>query len=523
MMMRTPTFCPQTYSQVNSEVSLLFSQTIGEIEETSVDEVLDILKNRVRGKGAPGEDGISNRVLKSLPYTYHREIAKIFNASLRLGYLPGTWKSALVVMIPKPKKDHKKPGNHRPISLLNTMSKLLERVIQVRIEKWISSNHLLSLFQSGFRKHRQTKDHILRLLDTGIASFNINQRLGALFVDIEKAFDKVWHNGLLYKLNKLGIPSYLGKWIQNYLTGRAFKVRCSSSISPPKLIHTGVPQGSVLGPVLFLLFFNDIAEPNPTLHDPGLALFADDLAAWYASTNNKLIQKRLQKCLTHVANWMGKWRSKASTTKTVYTIFNREGSISRHKLNLYYNEEEIAYEKNPKFLGVTLDPGLRLHKHASELVNRCHKTINVLKNLRGKNWGASTTFIIRTYKTLVRPVVDYSAITILLMAETNRAKIETIQRAAVRAATYWPPHISTKYMYDRVKLSPLLDRALTLTDNYTIKAYSNNELIREFIDGYRIAPQLREGLYAKNPRRTILGALANNPTAKASGIINQPA
>ena len=120
-------------------------------------------------------------------------------------------------MIPKPKKDHKNPDNYRPISLLNTLSKLFERVILNRLDEWIMKNNLISNVQSGFRRHRQTKDHLLRIIQTCQSSFNKNQKVGAVFIDIEKAFDSVWHSGLLFKLDKQKIPPYLGKLLSSYL------------------------------------------------------------------------------------------------------------------------------------------------------------------------------------------------------------------------------------------------------------------------------------------------------------------
>ena len=166
---------------------------------------------------------------------------------------------------------------------------------------------------------------------------------------------------------------------------------------------------------------------------------------------------------------MATWRSKASTAKTVFTVFNKEGNSSKHQLDLFYGEVDIKYEKNPKFLGVTLDPALNLHTHAEALATRCYKTINVLRHIKGRKWGASSKLIIRTYKALIRPVIDYSAMTTILMADTNRLKLEKIQRAAVRTAFYWPLHTRTEIMYDKAKLTPLMDRALQLTDSFPLQ------------------------------------------------------
>jgi retron-type reverse transcriptase len=145
--------------------------------------------------------------------------------------------------------------------------------------------------------------------------------MGAIFVDIEKAFDRVWHNGLLYKLDKLKVPDYLGKWIRNYLDNRSFQVRIGSSLSSVRPVEAGVPQGSVLGPVLFNLFFNDITEKRVAKVE--LGLFADDLSAWTCDKSLKRINLRIQAQLNHIESWMNKWQTTLSVSKTVWTVFSK--------------------------------------------------------------------------------------------------------------------------------------------------------------------------------------------------------
>ena len=185
--------------------------------------------------------------------------------------------------------------------------------------------------------------------------------MGCTFIDIEKAFDKVWHLGLLYNINSLKVPCYLGKWLANYLTNRTFMVRIANCLSNAQNIKTGVPQGSVLGPTLFNICFNDIVN---VLKDVDIALYADDLSFWVASTSVNYINLKLQQNLGKIYEWMCKWRLKVSSNKTVSTLFNKENRFYQEKLNLKYSNVEISNEKNPKFLGVTLDPGLRLHEYS---------------------------------------------------------------------------------------------------------------------------------------------------------------
>jgi hypothetical protein len=410
-------------------------------------------------------------------------------------------------MIPKPMKDHTDVQIFRPISLLNTLSKILERVVKQRIEDWLLKNKILSKLQCGFRRFCQTRDQILRLLQEGLAAFNRNQKLGAVFVDIEKAFDKVWHNGLLYKLNKLSIPNVLGKWLKNYLFNRRFLVKVGALFSQEELILNGVPQGSVLGPILFNIFFNDITETGTPIE---LALFADDIAAWTTSNLTSFITLRLQKFLDSLHNWMFKWRLKISTNKTVNCVFNKACLQYDEEVSLTYNGQKINFERNPKFLGTVLDPGLRLHKHIDFLKSRSLKRLNLLRSIGGRKWGASPRLKLITYKTLIRSMLDYVPFAPLTISDTNKQKLEKIQLKALKYSFNLGPNSTSKKVYELAKIDTTLERAKQMTTKYLNKAMRTNILVQELVSTFNQHEKLDEGALCKTvPRRTILGVLKN--------------
>ena len=407
------------------------------IDFTNSLEVKTIIREELRAKGAPGLDNITNKMLKMLPNIYFDIFAAIFNASLRLSYLPSQWKKAVVIMLLKALKDALLVNSYRAISLLSCVSKLFERIVLRRIKDWSSSNNILSKYQSGFRFNRQTKDHIFRLIQDVQAAFNRGYKVGSIFIDIEKAFDKVWHAGLLYKLNRLGILNYLGKWIANYLEDRSFIVRCDGVLSTTTPIEAGVPQGSVLGPVLFNIFFNDIVD---TKGDVNLSLFADDVAAWTRGLQLTQTQKRLQTQLDAVEYWMSKWRTSLSVSKTTYLVFQKNRQFA-------------------KFIGLTLDPSLKMNAHAKTVYDRAIKRVNMLKRLRGLNWGASSKIILSTYKSLIQPIIDYVPFAAIIMDQKYKLKLERLQRAAIRVAIRLAPHTSASSIY------PILERAKDLKVN----------------------------------------------------------
>jgi hypothetical protein len=507
-----PNFTNEFKTEVENSIPNLFKSNEEKIDKISDYEVSAEIK-RLRAKGAPGEDKITNKCLKNLPESFIPFISRIFNASLKLSFIPLIWKKAIVTMIPKPLKDHKNVSNFRPISLLDTLPKLLERLILNRLNLWMVLSKInnpdltppISTYQCGFRKGRQTKDHIFRIIQDGLAAFNRGEKMGAIFVDIMKAFDRVWHNGLLYKLDKLKIPNYLGKWIADYLTNRSFQVRIGNSLSADKPIKAGVPQGSVLGPVLFNLYFNDIMDK--ITNKVNIGVFADDFSAWTCDTNLTRINIRLQAELDIIQAWMNKWRTSLSIEKTVWTVFSKGNRCGEDALELTYNNKVIKLDRNPKFLGVTLDIGLRFHKYAQILKERCSRRLNMLRRIRGQDWGASSKLLLTSYKVLIRPIIDYVPFVTLLMANKNYMILERVQRRAARAITYWPMYTSTAKIYERLSLVDIRTRALMLTNKYMIRSMRMNELIRDSVNTYNTCPAINEGLSKHGSRATILGTL----------------
>ena len=249
-------------------------------------------------------------------------------------------------------------------------------------------------------------------------------------------------------------------------------------------------------------------------------MFADDLSAWTSSKNTKIINRQLQQILSQIETWMNTWRTKLSASKTVWTIFSKNNQCSPNQLILKYDSQPIKMDRNPKFLGVTLDPGLRFNEYAKSIRTRTSRRLNMLKRIKGKNWGASSQLIMTTYKTLIRPIIDYVPFINLLMAESNYLILEKVQRRAARSITYWPIKTRTSVIYEQINLEDIRTRSTKLTDNYITKTLRTNDLIRSLVETYNTAHQLNEGVWCKStPRQTILGLLKNNPNLQCSPLL----
>ncbi|KAL4120570.1 hypothetical protein QTP88_013240 [Uroleucon formosanum] len=220
---------------------------------------------------APGADTITNTALRLLPKNMVLTLTNILNGCLKLCYFPTAWKRATIISIPKPGKDPLKPDSYRPIALLSSISKIYEKVILSELQKHLTDK--IRPEQSAFRREHSTTQQLVKFIDHICNNLNSNIHTASVFLDIEKAFDRVWHDGLIYKMSTLNIPPWIIKTISSFLSNRSFCVRIEDQLSSPRAVLAGVPQGSCLAPTLYLIYTNYI----PVLaRGASIALFADD-------------------------------------------------------------------------------------------------------------------------------------------------------------------------------------------------------------------------------------------------------
>jgi len=295
-------------------------------------------------------------------------------------------------MIPKKPNDSHNPDNYRPISVTNSMCKLTEKLIKNRLVHYLETNNLITKFQSGFRANKCTIDNVFYFKQKCLEAFSlkrqnqVNKMCGIVF-DIEKAFDKVWHQGLLYKMHQLKIPKTIAKWIMNFLSNRAFIVKVNGKESKQHPIKAGVPQGTILSPIFFIIFFSDIPLTVPNYeHISRALLFADDLFKFYWDHNLKRIQIILQKYLDSLQDWLSKWRMKTAAHKCSYNIFTEHGH-SKKEIHLEIYGKKINKENNTKYLGIYIDQNVNFNHHIKEMKAKCEKKLNFIKVLRSKKMG----------------------------------------------------------------------------------------------------------------------------------------
>ena len=212
------------------------------VADVDSDTLIKLVKFLKRGK-APGPDNIHNEVLRlGTTTSLFHHLARLFTSSIQIGYIPTAWKLATLRMLLKPDKLPSLTTSYRPISLISSIMKLFERVNEQRLRSYLED--------IGLRHNKSTDDHLFRLSQSVMESFNRREHVVAAFLDVEKAFDNVWHNGLRYKIFMLDLPTKMTRWLSDFLVGRVIQVNVNGFLSDQINPATGVPQGSVLSPLL---------------------------------------------------------------------------------------------------------------------------------------------------------------------------------------------------------------------------------------------------------------------------------
>jgi hypothetical protein len=487
----------------DDEFKRLVEAQIEKFDFTAKDPIpftLQELENAIKSlnnKTTLDPQGICNRLLKNLSAEARTRILTLFNLILSSSKLPNAWKESKIHMIKKKADSHSTLKSFRPISLTSCLCKLNERLIQTRLLDFLNKNNTIKAIQSGFRRHRQTKDNIFFLVQKALETFNRNKnkkhdkwKLVGILFDIASAFDKVWHNGLVFKLINAKIPVYLVAWIKDFIANRSFTVEIEDARSESKNITCGVPQGAVLSPLLFSLFINDIPD-NTEKNENYNLLFADDLIHFHIYTDSKEATKIINLQLVEIQEWLDKWRLKMAVHKCSQMIFNNLRS-SPSDLDIHMNGIRIARSKTNTFLGVTLDEKLNFEAHIEQVRKKSISRLNIIKTLSHRHWKLSTETLKQLFDSLISSVFEYSAILLPTLSDSLINKLQVIQNSAFRSILHLHfnkatgKNTSIKRLHTIAKAPMVKARLKELTSRYLTCALINkNPIIKRCISEYK--------------------------------------
>ena len=386
----------------------------------STSGVEKLLKNIDPSK-APGPDDIPNTILKECAESLAPSLSIIFQKSIDTGMLPNDWLKANIAPVFK-KGNKNKAENYRPISLTSVTSKLLEHIICKNMMNHFETNDILTDLNHGFRKGYSCESQLLITLNDLLKHQNANIQTDIGILDFSKAFDTVPHQKLLHKLENYGIRGSLHTWLSNFLTKRTMKVVIDSTSSNECPVISGVPQGTVLGPILFLCFINDL----PQRVKSQIRLFADDCLI-YRPIRSPNDQKLLQEDLDNLEKWASDWGMKFNADKC-YILSTSKKHEQDYKLN---NIVLKQVDDNP-YLGITFSKDLKWGKHISKITQKANSTLAFLRrNLS----HASTTCKRNAYLSLVRSQLEYGAVAWDPYLKEDIQKLERVQRQGARFIT----------------------------------------------------------------------------------------
>lgn len=368
---------------------------------------------------SPGYDQWNPYFLRELADVVCVPLSILFNKSLKEG-AHKSWLEAVIAPIYK-KGDKSLPNNYRPVSLTSVISKMMESIVRDAIITHLMANNLISDSQHGFVPGRDCMTQLLLCMEDWTAILEKNKALDVIYTDFSKAFDSVAHNRLLLKLRSMGIAGDILNWIKSFLTGRSQCVKVDGETSKWKPVLSGVPQGSVIGPLLFVIFINDM--PDEVKHSV-CKLFADDCKL-YGVVDGEDSASKLQSDLKNLEIWSKKWQLPFNTSKckTLHLGFNNQ--YKRYQLN----NEILEATPNEKDLGITMDGKLKFHTHASAVTKKANQVLGLVKKAYTSR---DRTTISTLYKALVRPILEYGNVIWGPFYQVDIEMIESVQRRATK-------------------------------------------------------------------------------------------
>ena len=320
----------------------------------------------------------------------------------------------------------------------------------------------------------------------------LSTRVGAVFLDIEKAFDRVWHNGLRYELLHMNAPALLLRWISSFLRDRTVKVRILGYTSREIAINYGVPQGSPISPLLFLLYLSKLPKLVPNTRR---SLFANDSMIYAESSiaDSHLIQSNLQTSLDKLTVFNADHRIILSCTKSVRMLFERRKSKKLKPQDVTYNGQVIPASTSVKFLGITFDSALTFKSHYHTLANIARHRLLKLNSIFTSTYGPSTSTLIRLYKSCIRSLFDYGAPATCVASPHVQRIWEEVQTHFITRALSIPCYIHNDRKRQHAYLPPIHDRNLYLAKRWYRRAMLHNSGVQDYVDNHTHNDRTRAG------------------------------
>ena len=417
----------------------------------------------MKNKSSSGPDNISPMLLKTSIWSIIQPIVNICNASLSTGLIPSALKTGRIIPIHK-SESQTEFNNYRPITILSVFSKIIERLMHNRLSNFLTKHNILYNSQYGFRQNYSTELAILELQNIVLNNFNKNIHTSGIFLDLSKAFDTIDHNLLLTKLEHYGIRGIAKKWFKNYLTNRKQYVTINNANSAQIETKIGVPQGSILGPLLFIIYMNDL---NYSTNKGKIILFADDTTILYSDKNEKNLAKIINLDLNNIANWLKSNKLTINTNKSkLITFTKRRQKDSVDKNIIKIDENLIQNSQTTTFLGIEIQNNFSWENHINRVSNKLihlNFTLKQVKHILPRDALKSI------YNTLAIPHLIYGILSWYNPPSTSplskaTKRLLTLQKRLIRTISNSKYNAHTEPLFKSLNL-------LKLNDLYNMKGF----------------------------------------------------
>lgn len=481
------------------------------LQPISRPEILEVLARKTK-KSAPGRDGISWSILRECPTNILDELATLYSASIRLRHWPEIFKKGVFIMIPKPGKDPRSPGNYRPICLLPTLSKILEEILRARMFAVVTEQHGIPSTQHGFRPGRSTTTAILRLHAKIACALEEKETASAVFLDINRAFDKISHTLLLYKLRTLHrMPIATIRLLHSFLRDRSCSVRVGSSYSEEFTPDAGTPQGSPLSPLLYNLFSADL----PTIPRAFKQEYADDTLYMVAGRHAQATSNHLQRVVLPVlTEWMRRWKVSPNPAKTVLVHFtSRVIGLDQEdrQTGIHFWGENILPSTSALYLGVRFSHTLNWSHHFTATKKKIRQREAVIRIMHGRGFAARPNVALTVYKALLRPLVLYAIPALGELNPTVSRSIIQGERRVLRLAAGLPCVFPSAAIYQHTNCPELPESMEKLSTKFASKLLADlPDFAEELAEGP--GPRRRRIRHYRTPTLHLLeAAKRDNP------------
>ena len=493
------------------------------------EEFIDALNSFSCNTSAVGSDGLSYQLLINLPLKWKKLLHSFFQECWSKETLPSIWKESIVIPILKQRKPKSAIDSYRPIALTSHACKVFEKIILKRVLYFCDKNSIIPNIQAGFRKGRCTTDHLVKLSSHIKKQFARRKSILATFFDVKKAYDRVWHARLLYKLKCIGISGNMYSYIKNFLSKRVICTKVENTYSSFKKVDMGIPQGSIIAPLLFNIIISDLSKALSK--NTNVVQYADDIAIWINTSLRKNTNKRVvnyvqdlyQLEINNLNNFMKINGLELSNEKTCLMLFNN-GKNPNYLPDITLNGKRLEYQNSVKFLGVFFTPKLNWKVHIEYLITKAIKRLNFMKIVSSQHWSQDTKILLHLVVSLVRSKLTYGQEVYFSAPSYLLNKLQSIDSKAVKIALGVPVHSNTINTYREAGILPLLEHRKLSVSKFVVRSLTTPNSLRDelFINSDIHYPKRARDIHNIMPINNFVSGLISHCEINLSCVAMEP-